>query len=76
MAPRMDDLVSELDRRAFLRGVLGAGLFVPRGEQEKEEEEEVSPPEDLMREHGILKRVLLVYEEAIRRIDTNQDLAS
>ena len=32
------------------------------------------PPEDLMREHGILKRVLLVYEEAIRRIDTNQDL--
>ena len=27
-----------------------------------------------MREHGILKRVLLVYEEAIRRIDTNQDL--
>jgi hemerythrin-like domain-containing protein len=77
MAPRMDDLVSELDRRAFLRagGVLGAGLFVPRSEQEKEEEEEVSPPEDLMREHGILKRVLLVYEEAIRRIDTNQDLA-
>jgi hemerythrin-like domain-containing protein len=76
MAPRMDDLVSELDRRTFLRagGVLGTGLFVPRGEQGKEEEEEVSPPEDLMREHGILKRVLLVYEEAIRRIDTNQDL--
>jgi hemerythrin-like domain-containing protein len=32
-------------------------------------EEEVSPPEDLMREHGVLKRVLLVYEEVIRRID-------
>jgi hemerythrin-like domain-containing protein len=76
MAPRMHDLVSELDRRAFLRagGVVGAGLFAPRSEQEKEEEE-VSPPEDLMREHGLLKRVLLVYEEAIRRIDTKQDLA-
>jgi hemerythrin-like domain-containing protein len=37
-------------------------------------EEEVSPAEDLMREHGVLKRVLLVYGEAIRRIDANQDL--
>ena len=27
-----------------------------------------------MREHGILKRVLLVYAEAIRRIDGNEDL--
>lgn len=31
-------------------------------------EEEVSPAEDLMREHGVLKRVLLVYEEGIRRL--------
>jgi hemerythrin-like domain-containing protein len=77
MARRVDDLASELDRRAFLRAgsVVGAGLFVSGGEQEKGEEEEVSPPEDLMREHGILKRVLLVYDEAIRRIDTKQDLA-
>ena len=28
----------------------------------------LSPPEDLMREHGLLNRVLLVYREAIRRI--------
>ena len=27
-----------------------------------------------MREHGVLKCVLLVYGEAIRRIDSNQDL--
>jgi hemerythrin-like domain-containing protein len=40
----------------------------------EEEEEDVAPPEDLMREHGVLKRVLLVYEEAIRRIDAKQDL--
>ena len=26
--------------------------------------EEVSPPEDLMREHGVLKRILLIYGEA------------
>ncbi|WP_233515292.1 hemerythrin domain-containing protein [Marinitenerispora sediminis] len=29
----------------------------------------VTPPEDLMQEHGVLKRVLLVYREVIRRID-------
>jgi hemerythrin-like domain-containing protein len=39
-----------------------------------QEAEEVAPPEDLMREHGVLKRVLLIYDEAIRRIDTKQQL--
>jgi hemerythrin-like domain-containing protein len=37
-------------------------------------EEEVSPAEDLMREHGVLKRVLLIYGEALRRLDARQDL--
>jgi hemerythrin-like domain-containing protein len=40
----------------------------------KGEEAEVSPAEDLMREHGVLKRVLLIYREGIRRIDSKQDL--
>jgi hemerythrin-like domain-containing protein len=33
-----------------------------------EEEVPVTPPEDLMREHGVLKRILLIYREAIRRL--------
>jgi hemerythrin-like domain-containing protein len=62
------------DRRSFLlAGAMGAGLLVPRAQEEPEED--VSPPEDLMREHGIVKRVLLVYEEAIRRIDAKADLS-
>ncbi len=40
----------------------------------KEAEEEVSPAEDLMREHGVLKRVLLVYGESLRRLDAREDL--
>jgi hemerythrin-like domain-containing protein len=32
-------------------------------------DEEISPAEDLMREHGVLERVLLVYEESARRIE-------
>jgi hemerythrin-like domain-containing protein len=70
-------------------GVSGASLLLPArmaGDRptsgggsdgrkpEEKKEEEVSPSEDLMREHGVLKRVLLVYEEAIRRIDAKGDL--
>ena len=74
-------------RRDFLRLTKAAGVGLalagaalpalandPRKRQGQEAEEEVSPAEDLMREHGVLKRVLLVYGEAIRRIDARQDL--
>lgn len=56
-------------------GVAGmvAGACSAAGKKESEEEE-VAPPEDLMREHGVLNRVLLVYEEAVRRIDAGRDL--
>jgi hemerythrin-like domain-containing protein len=37
-------------------------------------DEEVTPAEDLMREHGVLNRILLVYEEAIRRLDAGVEL--
>ncbi|WP_028351243.1 hemerythrin domain-containing protein [Bradyrhizobium murdochi] len=35
--------------------------------------EEVTPPEDLMREHGVLDRVLLLYEAGIRKFSSNED---
>jgi hemerythrin-like domain-containing protein len=45
------------------------------GEKHNEEgEEDVSPAEDLMREHGLLKRVLLIYGESIRRMEKGEDL--
>ncbi len=40
----------------------------------KGKECEVNPVEDLMREHGVLRRVLLIYEEAISRIKEKKDL--
>jgi len=69
-------------RRAFVKqgGILVASSLLiatpsPAAEKPKnEEEEDVSPPEDLMREHGVLKRVLLIYGEAIRRLESNTDL--
>ncbi len=42
--------------------------------KEGKEEEEVTPAEDLMREHGVLRRVLLVYEEGIRRLTAHEEL--
>ena len=66
-------------RRAFLRSgiIVGtsaiAGLSLSSAAEPEKKEEEVSPPEDLMREHGVLKRVLLVYGEVLRRIDAKQD---
>jgi hemerythrin-like domain-containing protein len=53
--------------------VSGAGVVLAAaGAAEPETEEDVSPAEDLMREHGVLKRVLLVYRELIRRMDANE----
>jgi hemerythrin-like domain-containing protein len=40
------------------------------------EEIEVSPPEDLMREHGILERLLMVYEDAVNKADTSEHFDS
>src|SRR5579862_3047334 len=66
-------------RRKFLVSALAAGGLLAPGalalpDEEKEGEEDVSTNEDLMREHGILKRVLIAYDEIIRRIHAGQDV--
>src|SRR6478672_2840495 len=46
------------------------------GADKKEQaEEEISAPEDLMREHGVLERVLLIHEEGLRRIRAKEEVA-
>lgn len=58
------------NRRAFVKQGLivtlsgAAGISLLPGCKEKEEGEgqEVSPPEDLMQEHGLLNRILLIYD--------------
>ncbi|MBV9961174.1 MAG: hemerythrin domain-containing protein [Parafilimonas sp.] len=55
-------------RRAFVKqglmltlsGIAGVNLISCKDGKGKEKE--VSPPEDLMQEHGLLKRVLLIYD--------------
>ena len=60
---------SNTNRRDFLRKglivtVSGIGLLNgcnSQEEKEKDEGQKVSPPEDLMQEHGLLNRILLIY---------------
>ncbi len=73
-----------MNRRRFLwaAGIMPGGAWLAGGavptaagaETKSATAEEVSPTEDLMREHGLLKRVLLVYREAVRRIEARVDL--
>jgi hemerythrin-like domain-containing protein len=71
-------------RREFARAIPIASAFafgaapglLLAEEKQKQKEEEVSTNEDLMREHGILKRVLLAYDEIIRRIRANQEFSA
>lgn len=73
-----------LPRRSFLHAtgkfaaaaaVLPAALLAQQtsGQEQRKQYYDVSTNEHLMREHGILKRVLLMYDEVIRRIDARQD---
>lgn len=78
-------IIASLDRRSFIHnagkiitaasaGSLGMSAWAEDKKKEESGEEDVSPAEDLMREHGLLKRVLLIYREAIRRMEKAEDL--
>jgi len=71
-------------RREFVRLLSAAGLLAaapilsaspdPKANgKPMENDEDVTPAEDLMREHGVLKRVLLVYDECRERIAARKE---
>lgn len=75
--------MTDLDRRAALSfaGIglaASAGLLLPAcarkeaGEEEKKgAEKEVTAAEDLMREHGVLRRILILYREVAPRLESD-----
>jgi len=76
---RKDDAMK--NRRLFLQTTATVGLasVVPglglcRADDKQEPAEEVSAAEDLMREHGVLNRILLIYEEGLRRLRAKQEV--
>ena len=74
--------MSDGTRRAFLVGGVASGALLVGGvarakpDEKGKPDDSVSPTEDLMREHGLLRRLLLVYGEAARRIAAQQPFPS
>src|SRR5262245_46094481 len=67
-------------RRGLLAGISGvaAGVLVSsvgRATRREDEDDDVSPGEDLMREHAVLERIFLIYDEAARRLVAGEDIA-
>lgn len=80
-AGEMGEKMIDWTRRDFLRkGLAGAGLagllVINAGfsATPMDPKEQVSPAEDLMREHGLLERLLLIYEESSYRLTHQGDL--
>src|ERR1044071_4781160 len=75
------------DRRRIFQvgGRVGAGLIlgacaedIAPGQRKQsksaKQDEEIGPTEDLMREHGVLNRVLLIYDHFIDRMERKERL--
>ena len=70
----------QIGRRAVIAAGAGAVFSLIQAEsalgmQAKiDPEQGVTAPEDLMKEHGVLNRCLLIYEEAMRRLQAKHDV--
>jgi hemerythrin-like domain-containing protein len=78
--------LQELNRRgalalaaALATGTVARGLLVPArasdktgGAKGQAADDEISPTEDLMREHGVLRRALIVYAELASRLQAGR----
>jgi hemerythrin-like domain-containing protein len=58
---------------ALVGGITGTSLLVGcKASDKKDEGQEVSPPEDLMQEHGLLNRLLLIYDHCREQLMNNE----
>lgn len=72
-------MTDNIHRRCFLSkcAVIGAATCLgklPAVSAAGQDEAEVSPLEDLMREHGLLNRVLLIYDHCADRLQSKQTI--
>jgi hemerythrin-like domain-containing protein len=81
MAGPIDIEKRNLITKTAVAGVaIAGGLILPsalaakdKRKNAEKDEAEVTPPEDLMREHGVLDRLLLVYEAGLGKFAANED---
>src|SRR5256714_8656885 len=71
----------EVARRRLVAAGVGILLGAPVGAEALQgagkinPDEGVTAPEGLMKEHGVLNRCLLIYEEGIRRLHSKQEVS-
>lgn len=71
------------NRRKFLATAAAVGAMTMSGstaraqadDKKDKPDEEVGASEDLMREHGVLNRILLIYEEGLRRLRAKAEIS-
>jgi hemerythrin-like domain-containing protein len=59
---------------AVVAGFSGIISACSTGKEKEDEEQKVSPPEDLMQEHGLLNRILLIYDTCKTQLQAKQFL--
>ena len=64
-------MLKETRRTMFTAGI---GALTAVAVRAGSEDEGVTAPEDLMKEHGVLNRCLLIYEEGMRRLQGRQEI--
>jgi hemerythrin-like domain-containing protein len=52
----------------------GTGPTAASGASGDKDDDEVTPAEDLMREHGVLRRVMYLYDDAAERLTAHRDV--
>jgi hypothetical protein len=55
------------------RLIVPSALAAKSKKKDSEKQAAITPPEDLMREHGVLDRLLLIYEAGTRKFASNED---
>src|SRR5262245_10999637 len=69
-----------MDRRGFLFATSALVAATPelafsQADEKINPDEGVTAPEDLMKEHGVLNRCLLICEEGMRRLQKREDIS-
>src|SRR6185503_20947073 len=61
-----------MERRKLLVAGMLVAPWAVNAAGKKKDEADVAPGEDLMREHGVLRRVMFLYDEAAERLEAGQ----
>jgi hemerythrin-like domain-containing protein len=66
------DFLGNTIKFVAITGIAGSALLSGCKDEDDDDDQKVSPPEDLMQEHGLLNRVLLIYDACKGHLANNE----